>query len=101
MVMAIELLYFDGCPAWELVKAEIEELLPTASEEEIRTGKVETNAQAQRLRFPGSSTVRMDGADIDPNAPTDGFNLECRLYWVDGSPRALPPHEWRERPLVG
>lgn len=96
--MTVELLYFDGCPTWELVKSEIEELLP-ADGGELRLVKVESNAQAQRLRFPGSPTVRVDGADIDPDAPSDGFNLECRLYWVDGRPQGHPPHEWLEQAL--
>ena len=99
--MNAELLYFDGCPTWELVRAEIEEMLPGAGGGDLRLVHVTTNAEAQRLRFPGSPTVRVDGIDIDPDAPTEGFNLECRLYWVDGRPQGRPPHEWLERALSG
>ncbi len=99
--MTVELLYFDGCPTWELVKAEIEEMLPMAGGGELRLVKVTTNAEAQRLRFPSSPTVRVGGVDAEPDAPTDGFNLECRLYWVDGRPQGRPPHDLLERALRG
>lgn len=27
---------------------------------------------------------------LDPATPTDGFNMECRIYWVDGMLSGLP-----------
>jgi alkanesulfonate monooxygenase SsuD/methylene tetrahydromethanopterin reductase-like flavin-dependent oxidoreductase (luciferase family) len=58
---------------------------------------VQSNDEANERWFTGSPTLRVDGVDIDPDTPQDGFNLECRTYWVDGKPTGLPPREWIER----
>ncbi len=92
--MKIELLYFDGCPCWLQTESDIESLLAEQGlQETIEHVKVETNEEAQRQRFVGSPSVRIDGVDIDPDAPEDGFNMECRLYWVDGRPVGVPPRQ--------
>ena len=74
--------------------------MPGAGVGELLLMKATSNAEAQWLRFPGPPTARVDGADIDPDAPRDGFNLECLLYWVDGRAQGRPPHEWLERALA-
>ena len=39
-------------------------------------------AAAERTRFVGSPTVRVDGRDVDPDGELAGeYTLECRLYW--------------------
>ena len=38
---------------------------------EVETTVVATSNDAARLSFPGSPTIRVDGLDIDPHAPTD------------------------------
>jgi hypothetical protein len=55
----------------------------------IRTRVVETEAEAQRLRFVGSPTVRIDGQDpfADRRLPV---GLGCRVY-VTGRGRAEVP----------
>jgi hypothetical protein len=43
--------------------------------------RVETDEEAQRLRFLGSPTVRVDGRDVEPGVDArDDFGLKCRLY---------------------
>lgn len=37
---------------------------------EVRTILVESPADAVRLGFPGSPTVRVDGVDVEPSPPT-------------------------------
>ncbi len=92
--MKIELLYFDGCPCWQQTQSEINSLLAEHSRsDEIEHVKVETNEEAQLRHFVGSPSVRIDGVDIDPDTPQEGFNMECRLYWVDGRPVGVPPRE--------
>jgi hypothetical protein len=57
---------------------------------ELREVAVATGAEAERLRFPGSPTVRVDGADIEPSsAGRGGYALGCRLYGGSG----VPPRE--------
>jgi hypothetical protein len=62
---------------------------------------VQSNDEANAHRFTGSPTLRIEGVDIDPDTPpgglSDGFNMECRIYWVHGKPTGLPPRAWIER----
>ena len=96
--MKIELLYFDGCPRWLTTRTQVEEVLAERGlANDITLINVQSNDEANERRFTGSPTLRVDGVDIDPDTPQDGFNLECRTYWVDGKPTGLPPREWIER----
>ena len=96
--MKIELLYFEGCLTWRQTEADISSVLVERGRKDvIDFVKVETNEDAQRLRFVGSPSIRIDGVDIDPEAPTEGFNLECRIYWRGGRPAGVPPRELIER----
>jgi hypothetical protein len=91
----IELLYFDGCPTYELVRQIVEELLrETGGRAEIRTTKVASDAQARQLKFIGSPTLRIDGRDVDPVPETAAqYGLKCRVYATDGGLVAYPPRE--------
>ena len=67
--VTVEILYAAGCPHLREVRARLE----TIGGEEgvaIRVGEtlVETAEQAQRRRFPGSPTVRVEGRDVEPEA---------------------------------
>jgi hypothetical protein len=78
-----------------ITKTEIRGLVAEqGSDADVELVHVHTNEEAQALRFVGSPTVRIDGRDVDPDTPGEGYNLECRLYWVDGRPRAKPPRKW-------
>ena len=93
--MKIELLRFDGCPNWADTQAELRDVLAKQGVDAgIELVDVTSNEQAQALRFVGSPTVRIDGRDVDPDTPGEGFGLECRIYWVDGVGTGRPPREW-------
>ena len=52
-------------------------------------------AAAERERFLGSPTVRIDGQDVDPGAAQrSDFGLKCRLYRSDAGTSGLPPDAW-------
>jgi hypothetical protein len=55
----------------ELVRDVLRTLRPDAR---LETAIVATAAEAQRLAFPGSPTVRINGVDIDP-VPPGGVGL--------------------------
>lgn len=80
--MKIELLYFEGCPGYERVLP----ILETATraegvDEHVEFRAIETVADAERHRFLGSPTVRIDGEDVEPGAAArSDFGLKCRLY---------------------
>ena len=67
--MTIEVLPIKGCPAHP---TPIELVTSTADEMDIpyriHIVTVESHEDANDLRFIGSPTVRLDGADIDPGA---------------------------------
>ena len=66
----------------------------------FRSIDVETEGQAQALRFVGSPTILIDGEDIDP-PPNDAFAaLTCRVYhWEDGRFSPLPSPDMIRRGL--
>jgi hypothetical protein len=99
----VEILYLDGCPharhALALVKALIAELGAAAEVWQVR---VATEADAERLQFLGSPTVRVEGRDVDPEARgRDGYALQCRLYQHDGQLSGLPARSWIRDALHG
>jgi hypothetical protein len=65
--MKIEILHFDGCPTYHEAEKTLRGVL---AEQGIEAGvelvAVNTDEEAQRLRFPGSPTIRMDGRDLFP-----------------------------------
>jgi len=78
----IEVLYFDGCPNHEALLPRLHEILARAGvSTEIHLRPITDDATAQRERFLGSPTVRVNGHDVEPDAErrTD-FGLKCRLY---------------------
>jgi hypothetical protein len=56
---------------------------------------------AERLGFPGSPTIRIDGVDIDPEgAEQMGTALTCRVYRLeDGRISPLPSQKMIRRAL--
>jgi hypothetical protein len=99
--MRIELLYFDGCPSYEELLPRLRELVTKVRPDaEVELRRIETSEEAEHERFLGSPTVRVDGADIDPDAArrTD-FGLECRLYRSEGAVSGTPPDAWIEAAL--
>jgi hypothetical protein len=88
----IEILYFDGCPNLEpTVRLAREALAELGVEAEIREVRVQSPEDAERMRFIGSPSVRVNGRDIEPQAEAQtGYALSCRMY-ADGGvpPKAL------------
>ena len=55
---------------------------------------------AERNRFPGSPTVRVDGRDVDPSFQDPGdYTPRCRLYWTAEGLRGVPERAWVESAL--
>ena len=55
---------------------------------------------AERLRFPGSPTIRIDGSDIEPGFRDPGdYTPRCRLYRTDSGLAGLPDPAWIELAL--
>ena len=99
--MKIELLYFDGCPNHEAFLPHLRELLSRERiTDEVRLRRVESPEDAERERFLGSPTLRIDGRDVEPGAPERrDFGLKCRLYRTDTGLGGIPHDDWIERAL--
>jgi hypothetical protein len=92
----VELLYFDGCPNHEALLPRLRSLLDHADvPDQISLHRVESPAAAERERFLGSPTVRIDGRDVDPGAELRAdYGLKCRLYATPEGLRGVPPDAW-------
>jgi hypothetical protein len=93
--MTVELLWWDGCPSHPDALEELERILREEGvEADVARVEIEDDAQAQRERFPGSPTIRIDGEDIVPPGEGDPFSLTCRVYRTrDGRFSPLPDPE--------
>jgi hypothetical protein len=92
----VELLYFDGCPNRDALEPRLRELVrrwsPRAA---IQLRRVESDEDAQRLRFLGSPSVRVNGLDVEPGADArEDYGLKCRLYRAAGAQAGAPPDDW-------
>jgi hypothetical protein len=94
----VELLWWEGCPSYPETLADLERVLAAEGMPgEVQTVEIESDEQARRERFPGSPTIRIDGADIFP-AESEPFSLTCRVYRLrDGRPSPTPdPDDLRD-----
>jgi hypothetical protein len=92
----IEVLYFDGCPNHETLLPRLREILAREGiSTEIDLRRITDDEAAQRERFLGSPTVRVNGRDVEPEAErrTD-YGLKCRLYRTPTGLSGQPPQEW-------
>lgn len=79
--MRVELLYFDGCPNWKVAEERLAEALRTlgCDGSAVEYLRVETAEQADELKFLGSPTIRVDGADPFASG-SEPVGLACRVY---------------------
>jgi hypothetical protein len=96
--MEVRLRYFEGCPHWRIMHERLREALRQDGLADVEPilERVETDDDAQRLRFIGSPTILINGHDpfAGDEAP---FGLTCRVYQTPvglaGSPT---PEQLRE-----
>ena len=88
--MKVTIRYFDGCPNWKEADARLREaFIVTGIEAEITYELVDTQEEAERLRFAGSPTILLDGTDPFP-AETQSFGLTCRVYGTEAGSEGSP-----------
>lgn len=91
--MRVELLYFDGCPHFEALLPRLRELV--GSGDELKLRRIDSIEEAERERFLGSPSVRINERDVDPTAgERDDFGLKCRLYRSNAGVSGVPPEAW-------
>ncbi len=67
---------------------------------EITLVAVNTDEEAQKLRFPGSPTIRVDGEDLFPAPDRAEYALSCRMYATPEGLRRSPTAEMLEEALT-
>ena len=93
--LGVELLFWEGCPSHPEALDQLRRIL---RDEGVGTAvelvEVTSDEQAQRERFPGSPTIRIDGKDVIPPGDGEPFSLTCRVYQTrDGRVSAVPDPE--------
>jgi hypothetical protein len=92
--MKVEILYFEGCPTYLRAEETLRGVLAREGvEADVELVAVDTDEEAQELRFPGSPTIRVDGEDLFPLPDRTEYALGCRMYataeGLRGSPTAM------------
>jgi len=95
-IVRVEVLYFDGCPNHEALLPHLRELLAEVDARvDIELVRIEDHEAAERERFLGSPTVRVDGQDVEPGADArSDFGLKCRLFPTPDGLRGTPADDW-------
>ena len=92
LLVHVSFLFYEDCPSHELALERLREVLVEEGiSTDVEVVKVETEEQAQQLRFVGSPTILINGKDIDPPPPDSRYGLTCRAYRLeDGRISPLP-----------
>jgi hypothetical protein len=77
----VELLFWQGCPSHPKALSDLRAAMAEAGLDpgEVIVREVATDAQAERERFVGSPTIRIDGVDVQPPGQQPA-GLTCRVY---------------------
>ena len=96
MSRKVELLWFEGCANHPAARQMLEEVIAEVAPGTIITDVNATDPRvAERVHFPGSPTIRVDGRDVDSTYTDFGdYAPRCRLYRTDAGLRGLPEREW-------
>ena len=99
--MKVEILYFDGCPIYLEAKKALRGVLEEQGvDAEVELVAVNTDEEAQELRFAGSPTIRVDGEDLFPVPERAGYALGCRMYTTPEGLRGSPTAEMLKEALI-
>jgi hypothetical protein len=97
----VEVLYFDGCPTYKTATKALQTVLAKEGvEAEVELVAVNNDDEAQRLRFPGSPTIRVDGEDLFAVAEREEWRLGCRVYATPQGLRGSPTAEMLREALM-
>jgi hypothetical protein len=89
----VELLFWDGCPSHPEALADLRAAMAELGldPDTVLVREVDTDQRADRERFVGSPTIRIDGEDVDPPGDDEPVGLTCRVYRLrDGRVSPVP-----------
>ena len=92
--MKIELLYFDECPTYQAALQALKQaLLEEGIQSQIQLIAINTIEEAQKVQFPGSPTIRVNGGDLFQAAERQAWGIGCRMYTTPEGLRGTPTKE--------
>jgi hypothetical protein len=93
-MLKVEILYFDGCPAYVIAEKVLKEVLTDEDiKAEVKLVAVNTDEAARKLRFPGSPTIRVDERDLFSAPGREDWRLGCRVYATPEGLKGYPTAE--------
>lgn len=95
-MIKIQFLYFSDCPNHETARKNLMEAISKVrlNHYEIEEIEIKSEEDAQRYKFPGSPTIRVNGVDVDPNYIDSGnYALMCRVYRIGDKFHGAPTVE--------
>jgi hypothetical protein len=84
----VTLLYFDGCPNWQVADERLRQLQDEA-DFTLDYVTVDTPEEAERLGFGGSPTLLIEGEDPFATGE-EPSGLACRVYDTPEGPQGSP-----------
>lgn len=98
--MDITLLYFKGCPNWELADEHLRVLAAERPDLRVTRHLVESAAEAERVGFLGSPSIHMNGVDVFAG-PGSQVGLACRRYLTPDGIAGAPTLDQLRSALTG
>ena len=94
----VEFLWFQDCPNHETARTLLHDLLAARGlRMQIDDIEVPDEATGDRVRFPGSPTIRINGRDVEPGVEDCvDCTPRCRIYHTRLGLRGIPEREWIE-----
>jgi len=90
----IEVQHFEGCPNTEEMIARVKEAMEEFNDRiEYNEILVETQEEAERVKFRGSPTALINGIDLENMPEPIEANLACR-YYKNGLPSIIQIKEF-------
>ena len=92
--MRVEVLYFEGCPTYRTTETLLRDVLDKEGiEAMVDLVRVDTNEEAELLRFAGSPSIRLNGEEMFPVPERDDWALGCRTYQTPEGLMGSPTRE--------
>lgn len=99
--MKVTIRYFEGCPHWETARNRLMTPIErTGVEADVRFELIQTEEDANRLRFHGSPTILVDGTDPFAEESTP-FGLSCRVYQTERGLEGSPSEDQLVAAIMG
>ena len=100
--MKIEFLWLDDCPNYGAARSLLLSVLHERGiDASIKDMDASDPNEANRLRFPGSRTIRIDGQDIELGfVDPEEYTPRCRICFTSTGMTGVPERSWVKQALA-